>query len=143
MDTDRTPHGMDTMNLHEVRRHNRTALIYGGLSIVAALLCGWLLRNTQPGVAGRIVLALIPVIPSALYVFSVVRATRVMDELYQRIQLEAVTFAFVGSLIVSLTYGMLQKSGFFRQWPWDWEGIWCMLIGLWMVGNLIVARRYQ
>ena len=131
------------MNVCEVNRQNRAALLYGGLSAATALLCGWLLRNTEPNATMRVVLALAPVVPMIFYVLSVVRATRVMDELYQRIQLEAVTFAFVGSLIVSLTYGMLQKSGFFRQWPWDWEGIWTMMLGLWMLGYVLASRRYR
>lgn len=60
----------------------------------------------------------------------------------QRIQLEAVTFAFMGSLIVSLAHGMLQSAGFIPGWTWNWMGIWALLIGLWLVGNLITARKY-
>ncbi len=128
--------------MHHARKLTRWALLFALLSVVSALACGWALRNLQPGTAMRVVLAMVPVIPTALYVLAMVGATRTLDELHQRIQLEAVTFAFVASLIASLAYGMLQKSGFFLQWPWDWEGIWAMLIGFWFIGTMISTRKY-
>lgn len=131
------------MNLTEARRQERISLAWALVSVVVAISCGWLLRNTQPAALVRVVLALLPVIPSALYILAVVRSIRSMDELQRRIQLEAVTFAFVGTLILSLMYGMLQKSGFFRAWAWDWEGIWLMMFGLWLVGYFAAVRRYQ
>lgn len=125
------------------RRMSQWAVLFAFISALAAIACSWVLRNMQPNAVMRVVLAIIPVIPATLYVLFMVKATRTLDELQQRIQLEAVTFAFVASLVGSLTYGMLQKSGFLRAWAWDWEGIWAMLLGFWIVGMMISSRRYS
>ena len=125
------------------QRANWVVLGVSGIWLLVAIACGWVLRHLEPGPALRLLLALLPVIPGLFYLALVFRSIRGMDELEHRVQFEAVSFAFLGSLVVSLTYGMLQKSGFFRGWPWDWEGIWFMLIGLWAVGYLRARRRYQ
>ncbi len=125
------------------QRVNWLLLGLGIVWAVVAIACGWVLRNLEPGPVLRLLLAFLPVIPGFFYLAILFRTIRAMDELEHRIQFEAVTFAFIGSLIVSLTYGMLQKSGFFLDWPWDWEGIWLMLIGLWVVGYLKALRRYR
>ncbi len=127
----------------ETRQSNLAVLGVSGVWLLVAIACGWGLRHLEPGPALRLVLALLPVIPGLVYLALVFRSIRAMDELEHRIQFEAVSFAFLGSLVVSLTYGMLQKSGFFRNWPWDWEGIWLMLMVLWAAGYFRARRRYR
>lgn len=127
----------------ETRQSNLAVLGVSGVWLLVAIACGWALRHLEPGPSLRLVLALLPVIPGLVYLTLVFRSIRAMDELEHRIQFEAVSFAFLGSLVVSLTYGMLQKSGFFRDWPWDWEGIWFMLMVLWAAGYLRAWKRYK
>jgi hypothetical protein len=130
------------MNMSRGRRYNFCAIAWAVCAALAAIACGWFLRHTDPGVPMRLVYALIPVVPTGLYLFSVYKSLRALDELQRRIQFEAVTFAFAATLILSLTFGMLQKSGFFLPWAWDWEGIWGLMLGTWVVGQIMAARRY-
>ena len=127
----------------KMQRVNWLLLELSILWIAVAVACGWALRHLDLGFTARLLMALLPVIPGLFYLAILFRTIRAMDEMEHRIQFEAVTFAFIGSLVASLTYGMLQKSGFFLDWPWDWEGIWLMLVGLWVVGYLRALRRYQ
>lgn len=131
------------MNLHRGRRYTFCATAWALCSALAAIACGWFLRNTDPGVPMRLAYAMIPVVPTALYVSSVYKSIRALDELQRRMQFEAVTFAFAATLILSLTFGMLQKSGFFLPWVWDWEGIWGLMLGTWVVGQMLAVRRYS
>ena len=131
------------MKLQSGQRYNRAAIGWALVSGAMAIICGWLLRNTDPSPAMRLTYAALPVIPSILYLLAVVKAVRALDELHRRIQLEAVAFAFVATLVLSLSYGMLQKSGFFRGWAWNWEGIWGLMIVTWVAGQVIANRQYS
>jgi len=131
-----------SMNLGRARHFNIVALIWAVCAALAALACGWLLRNTEPGVTLRLVYAAIPVTLATMYLIAVVKSLRALDELHRRIQFEAVAFAFVATMVLSLLYGMLQKAGFFRGWAWDWEGIWGLMLATWVVGQVIAKRRY-
>lgn len=131
------------VNLDRARRYTWIAFAWAVCSAVAAVSCGWLLRHTAPGVPMRLVYAILPVIPTTLYLLSVFKSIRALDELHRRIQLEAVTFAFAVTLVFSLTFGMLQKAGFFLTWVWDWEGIWGLMLATWVLGQIVAARRYS
>ena len=104
----------------------------------------WLLRRIDDPVWLRALIALAPVVPIVLALRAVVRYIREIDELQQRIELEAVSIA---TALVSLAYlaaGFLQLAKIIAA-PADIAMIWvfpliCLCYG---IAKVLVARRYR
>jgi len=94
----------------------------------------------------RVVIALSPLLPSLLYVRSIARWIRGMDELQRRIQLEACLFATTGTIFVVLAFNLLLAQGIhFPRLPHglDWEDTFASVVFLYIVGNMLVNRHYK
>ena len=64
---------------------------------------------------------------------------RGMDELEQRIGLEALAFAFGGTAIITFSYGLLDEVGLPRiSWWW----VWPVMAVLWILGGWLARRRW-
>jgi hypothetical protein len=88
----------------------------------------------------RYLFAALSVIPSAFAVWAVIRFFRGLDELQRRIQFEAIAFSFLGTCLISLNWGILQRAGLPHA---DVTSVTLLMLGLYCVGNLIACRRYQ
>ena len=87
-------------------------------------------------------MALIP-LPFYIALFIVaVRSTRRLDELKQRIQLEALAFAVIGMLLSTFCYGMLVAADVGVP-TLDWEWVWVITTVFYIAGNLVAWRRYR
>ena len=90
----------------------------------------------------RIGVALIP-LPCYIALFVVaVRETRRLDELKQRIQLEALAFAVMGMLLSTLCYGMMLKADV-GVGELGWGSVWAITSVFYITGNLVAWRRYR
>ncbi|HOA25767.1 MAG: hypothetical protein WBH90_11325 [Aggregatilineales bacterium] len=88
----------------------------------------------------RYFVAVAPVVPIIFAVMAVVRRVRTLDELQQRIQLEALAFAFCATAIVTFTYGFLELVGLPHL---DWLWVFPLMCSLWAVGLGIASWRYR
>ncbi len=88
----------------------------------------------------RTVIALLPIIPVGLFCWTIVRDMRRLDEMYLRIQFEALGFAFAASALLTFTYGFLETVGA-PHFPWLW--VWPVMGLMWMIGLRFAKRRYQ
>ena len=120
------------------RRRFFTLAVVTALAIVAAAWIGKQLPLRSPG---RIALALMQGVASAVLIFAIARPMRQYDELQRRIQLEALALAFAGTAILGTTYGFLVNAGLPDiDWgSWIWPG----MVSLWVVGLVIANRRYR
>jgi hypothetical protein len=104
-------------------------------------------QNHEWGVSLRAVAALSPLLPSLLYVWSVARWIRGMDELQRRIQLEACLFATIGTIFITTALSLLADVGGINmprlQHGLGWEGAFASVMFLYILGNIIVNRRYK
>jgi hypothetical protein len=86
-------------------RIRRPVFAWALTALVSEFIVEWLLgRQSAPFGTARVVLALVPVIPSLLFMLALVRMVQQMDELQRRICLESVFIAFTGSLYSSWKY---------------------------------------
>lgn len=90
--------------------------------------------------AGAIAIALMPVPFLFFIAAAVVSELRRMDELGQRIQLEALGMAFVGSALITFSYGFLETVGFPRL---SMFYVWPLMGSLWALGCVLGVRRYR
>ena len=66
------------------------ALIYGATYLPAV----WLLKHRVFGQPISIIIAIVPIIAFSIFIFKLIKAFSVMDEVNQRVQLEAVVIGF-------------------------------------------------
>ncbi len=90
--------------------------------------------------------ALSPLLPSLFYVRSIGRWLGGMDELQRLIQLQACLFATTGTVLITTGLSLLEGKGIFLwrfQHGLGWEGTFAVVIFLYVVGNIIINRRYR
>lgn len=114
-----------------------------GLVAYAALLVGSILLLRQEPVAEsswRYAAALLPLPAVIVVVGAGMAAFRASDELAQRIYLNALALSFLGTVLVALTWGLLEGVGLPALSGFVYVGVlWLLyLVGLWL-GN----RRYR
>jgi hypothetical protein len=99
----------------------------------------WLLKGNEHSLL-RYLFAALPVVPSAFAMWAAIRFFRGLDELQSRIQFEGLAFSFLGTCLLTLTWGFLQNAGLPQA-----DVIWVapLLIALWGIGNAIATRRYR
>jgi hypothetical protein len=88
----------------------------------------------------RFVIALLPLIPVLFLISGFIRYLSGIDELQQRIQLQAIGFAAGTTGLLTFAYGFLELEGFpsfstFIVFP--------LMIMLWGVGLAYFSRRYE
>ena len=94
----------------------------------------------------RAVMALSPLLPSLLYVRSITKWIRGMDELQRRIQLEACLFATVGTIFITTAFDLLKAEGVYLprlQAGLGWEGTFALVVFFYFLGNVVINRRYR
>jgi hypothetical protein len=104
-------------------------------------------RHVGWGVPLRVMVSLSPLVPSLLYVRSIARWIHGMDELQRRIQLEACLFATTGTMFFATACNLLAMAGVLQatriQNGLGWEGTFATLLAFFVLGNLIINRRYR
>ncbi len=106
---------------------------------VLLLLAVTFLR-AYPASPWKIPVMLLPVVPAAWGVFVALQFVRAMDELQRRVHLEGMAFAFTTTVLVTVTWGMMERAGL-PHLPSVWVA--SLMIFLWGVGNHLAARRYR
>ena len=99
------------------------------------------LENTGPTV--RIVAALLPVAPFSFMLWKIIKGIRLMDELEQRIHLEALAIAFPLSLVLLMTLGLLELAIDLPRDDLSYRHVWAFLPLFYFGGLALARRRYQ
>lgn len=110
------------------------------LAYVVMLPVSLAIIQSHPDVWWRYPVALAPVIPLIFALLAFLRFFRNMDELQQRIQLEALAVAVGVTVIVTVSYGFLENVGFPHI-----SMIWVtpLLVATWGISAAIASRRYS
>ena len=91
----------------------------------------------------RFVVALIPVIPAALFLRAVIRGIARLDELHRRVHLEALAFAYPLAILLFMTLGLLQLAVDLPVEDWSYRHVWIYLPLFYFVGLGLAWRRYR
>lgn len=110
------------------------------IAYVAAVVVSSMLLAILPEGSLRTLCALIPVVPMILVAITVIRQVRQLDELARTIHLEALAIAFVGTALLTFSYGFLETAGFPRL---SMFFVWPVLGTLWGLGSWFSWRRYR
>ncbi len=126
------------------RRYTRELFAAMAVYVLLLLVSVWLLRHVELEGGLRAAVALLPVPPIALALRAMVRYIRDVDEMQQRIELEAVSIATAFVCLLYMTGGFLQAARVIDI-PASAALIWlfplvCFSYGL---AKVLVNRRYR
>ena len=121
--------------------------IWAAVTILISAWGRWYLSKHNPDPIIRVGISLLPLFPSALYVWAIGRWVRTLDELQRRIQQEAWFFATTGTIFVLTILNLLAANGVLAgsrlSQGLGWEGTYVVTFIFWVVGCIISNRRYQ
>ncbi len=115
-------------------------LVAFGLVYVGAIAA---LRFFAMSRGAQILVALAPAPVFGLYLWRAIRGIRRLDELEQRIQLEALAIAYPVSLLLLMTLGLLQVVDALSPSLGEFLKIWPVVAWLYVLGVLVARKRYR
>lgn len=125
---------------------NDAKSIFSALVAAAALLgAAAALKHLDLDSGVRLLVALLPVPAYIFFIVTQVKVARRMDELHQRIQLEALVFAFPTAFVGILTTWLLYIAGFLPGLEFSNAVTFflVLMIFLYVLGRTLAARRYR
>ena len=114
------------------------ALIYGATYLPAA----WLLKHQVFAQPVSIIIAIVPVITFSVFIFKYIKSFSVMDEVKQRIQLEAVVIGFSLTAMLMMILFLLGLCGITSPGWFGYAQLVCYCWAFYFVGWLISIRKY-
>lgn len=132
---------LDTENLMDPNEKRYLKEIGSSMAAYTAMVAVsvWLVKGYGQSPL-RYFFAALPVIPSAFAIWAAIRFFRGLDELQRRIQFEAIAFSFLGTCLISLNWGVLQRAGLPHA---DVVWVTLLMFALYCIGIGIACRRYQ
>ena len=97
--------------------------------------------NMPQGV--KIAAALLPIVPTAVFLWFVVAAVRGLDEMQRRVHLEALAIAFPLAILMLMTLGLLQLAIELPAEDWSYRHIWAYLPCFYFLGLGIAWMKYR
>jgi hypothetical protein len=91
----------------------------------------------------RVAAALLPVVPTAVFLWFLVSAVRGMDELHRRVHLEALAIAYPLTILLLVTLGFLQLAINLPAEDWSYRHVFIYLPIFYFLGLAIAWRRYR
>ncbi|HUZ04195.1 MAG TPA: hypothetical protein VMU62_02465 [Acidobacteriaceae bacterium] len=122
------------------KTYRKQALFGFVLYAAVAFVAMWAVEKYPLG-EWRIPVALTPIMPALFIARSIVRMLSSCDELQIRIHFESLAFAFMGTVLLTLTFGFLQALASVPTANWVW--VWPLMGGLFLIGKLVAKRKYQ
>ena len=119
------------------------------LAVTCALYVAmlWLVkRHPEWSPAWRVTATLTPLLPGVLYLLSLLRSFRAMDELQRRIQWEAWVFALAGTVVATTVLNVLNANGVGpAAYPHGLQigGVYMTMYLLWSVGFTVSCLRFR
>jgi len=110
------------------------------IAYVAIIIVSRLTLNNIGDSPWRFPIAVLPIIPVVFLIAAFMRYLAGIDELQQKIQLQAIGFAAGTTGLLTFAYGFLELVGFPQ---FSTFFIFPMMIMLWGLGLFYFTRRYQ
>ena len=123
-------------NMH--RNSGIFALIYGATYVPAV----WLLKHRVFGQSVSIIIAIVPIIAFAIFIFKLIKAFSVMDEVKQRVQLEAVVIGFSLTVMLMIFLFLLNLCDISNPIWFSYGYLVCYCWLFYYVGWFISKKKY-
>lgn len=132
---------MTSVEVDKKKLFKFTALCLGGsVAILVVLFLAIRFINSHPGGSGNVWIASVPIVSMLFLTVLAMRSLRGMDELEQKIHIDAMAFAFLLSFLIITSGGFFALAGFITM-SLDWIAPTMMIC--WVVGLVITLLRYR
>ena len=113
-----------------------------GLALYVGLLALSITALIHGGIAPdwRYVVAVAPMLGGLACARAIMRQLNRLDELQRRVQLDGLATSFLGTALVTFSYGFLENAGLPRL---SMFVVWPLMAAFWIVGTLAANRRYR
>ena len=126
---------MDDATSQYVKRMTIALLVY-----TAVLAASSALTSAYPDAIWRFPVAVAPMAPFVYAIAANVRYLSMVDELQQRMRLEALAIAFGSTAAITFCYGFLEHVGLPHI---NWWWVWPVMGTSWILGSIYTERRYR
>jgi hypothetical protein len=117
--------------------------LWAAVAVAAAFASRLWLKSDELAGPLRVLVAWLPLVPAALYLRTIFRWARSLDEMQRRLQLEALCFGTLGMLFIALAVDLLRLAGFATGLTFGWEGYFAFTYFLYIGGLVMANRRYR
>ena len=131
-----------TMAAHKSTPFFAKPLVWGLAWFAAWVAARAVLESSSVPTWVRVASALAPVPLAGAALFTIIREARELDELEKRIQLEALAFAFVLSLLLIMTLGLMELAITLNRDDWSYRHVWALLPMFYFAGVVLARKRY-
>jgi hypothetical protein len=114
------------------------ALIHGATYLPAV----WLLKHRVFEAPVSIIIAAVPIITFAIFIFKLIKSFAVMDEVKQRVQLEAVVIGFSLTVLLIMILFLLSLCGVSNNLWFGYAYLVCYCWLFYFVGWFISKKKY-
>ncbi len=114
--------------------------------VMAAVVAASLVSLTQYAAFplwSRVLIALTPTVPLAMYLRSISRDTEGIDELALHVRRDAYGFVFVGMIGLFVCVHLLEEAGVMQSFRWSSTELVLIMLALLTVGAAISSRRFR
>ena len=114
------------------------ALIYGATYMPAV----WLLKHRVFGQFVSVIIVIVPIITFSIFIFKLIKAFSVMDEVKQRVQLEAVVIGFSLTAMLMMLLFLLSLCNISNLGWFSYGYLVCYCWLFYFVGWFISKKKY-
>jgi hypothetical protein len=121
---------------------NRNSVIFALIHGATYLPAVWLLKHRVLGQPVAVIIAIVPIITFAIFIFKLIKAFSVMDEVKQRVQLEAVVIGFSLTAMLLMILFLLDLCDISNH---AWFGFGYLVCYCWLfyfIGWFISKKKY-
>lgn len=120
----------------------RDAIIFALLHVITYLPAVWLLKHNVFGQLVSVIIAMVPIIAFSIFIFKLITAFSALDEVKQRVQLEAVVIGFSLTALLMMVLFLLSLCNLSTPWfGYGYLVCYCWLF--YFVGLIISKTKYQ
>lgn len=91
----------------------------------------------------RVIVALVPAVPFAAFLWLFITNIGQMDEMERKIQMEAMAFAFPMAVLLLMVLGLMQLAIPLSPDDWSYRHVWSFLPMFYFAGVAIAWRKYK
>ena len=121
---------------------NRQSVIFALIHAITYLPATWLLKNQEFSRPVSVMIAAVPVIAFVIFILKLIKAFSVMDEVKQRIQLEAVVIGFSLTVMLLMLLFLLSLSDIYNPAWFGYGYIVCYCWLFYFIGWVISGKKY-
>ncbi len=119
---------------------NRQSLIFALISASTYVLATWLLKHRVVRQPVSLIIAVLPIITFAIFIFKYIKSFGAMDEVKQRVQFEAVVIGFALTAALAMLLFLLSLCDISDP-GWFGQLVGCCWL-FYFIGWLISKRKY-